>query len=172
MAPHGREVQYVIQKYVFFPGRRRKKTTPWRYCRLGLRAWRTKKPMLCFHVVTDEDGHPLENEDESGRILCEYWCKIFEERVEGERHHCHETLLGYFQKALDEKQWEIAKNEFDEIMATQKRICSWPRWDFIQPLQVCRRVGIYAFIQGLSTCTCGRSQTSVESATCRCLTCG
>ena len=34
-------------------------------CRSGQRAWRNKKP------VTDEEGHPLENEDESGRILCD-----------------------------------------------------------------------------------------------------
>ena len=26
-------------------------------CRLGLRAWRAKKPMLCLHAVTNEDGH-------------------------------------------------------------------------------------------------------------------
>ena len=68
-------------------------------CGLGPRAWRTKKPMLCLHAVTDEDGHPLENEDESGRRLSQYWIKIFEARVEGERHHCHETILGYVQKA-------------------------------------------------------------------------
>ena len=41
-------------------------------CRIGLRAWRVKKPMLCLNAVTDEDGHSLENEDESGRRLCEY----------------------------------------------------------------------------------------------------
>ena len=41
-------------------------------CRLGLRAWRSKKPTLCHHAVTDEDGHSLENEDESGRGLCEH----------------------------------------------------------------------------------------------------
>ena len=38
-------------------------------CRLGLRAWRAKKPMPRLHEVSDEDGHPLENEDESGRRL-------------------------------------------------------------------------------------------------------
>ena len=43
-------------------------------CRLGLRAWRAKKPMLCLHAVTDEDG--LENEDESGRRLCDYWVRF------------------------------------------------------------------------------------------------
>ena len=58
-------------------------------CRLSLRAWRTRKPMRCLHAVTDEEGHPLEYEDESGRILGEYWSKIFEARVEGERLHCH-----------------------------------------------------------------------------------
>ena len=36
-------------------------------CRLSLRASVSKKPMLCFHAVTDEEGRPL---DESGlRIL-------------------------------------------------------------------------------------------------------
>ena len=35
-------------------------------CRLSLRALCIKKPMLCLHAVTDEDGHPLEDEDESG----------------------------------------------------------------------------------------------------------
>ena len=28
-------------------------------CRFDLRAWRSKKPMLCLHSITDEDGHPL-----------------------------------------------------------------------------------------------------------------
>ena len=46
-------------------------------CRLSLRAWRTKKPMLCLHAITDEDGHPVEDEDESGRRLCTFWCEIF-----------------------------------------------------------------------------------------------
>ena len=41
-------------------------------------------------------------EDDSGRRLCEYWCKIFEARVEGERHHVHETILRYVQKAPDD----------------------------------------------------------------------
>ena len=87
-------------------------------CRLGLRAWRTKKPMLCLHAVTDEDGHPLENEDKSGRRLCEYWSTIFQARSEGERHHHKETILRYVQKDPDDIRWEIDKNEFDE---------SWPQ---------------------------------------------
>ena len=28
-------------------------------CRLGLRAWRVKKPTLCLHADTDEDGQSL-----------------------------------------------------------------------------------------------------------------
>ena len=31
----------------------------------------TKNPCLSLSAVTDEEGHPLENEDESGRRLCE-----------------------------------------------------------------------------------------------------
>ena len=33
----------------------------------------TKKPVLSLSAVTDDEGHSLENEDESGRRLCEYW---------------------------------------------------------------------------------------------------
>ena len=54
-----------------------------------------KKPVLCLNAVTDEGGHPLENEDESGRRLCEYWGSIFQARVEGPRHHQYENFLRY-----------------------------------------------------------------------------
>ena len=54
---------------------------------------RAKKPMLCLHAVTDEDSHPLENEDESGRRLCEYWSVTFQASAEGPRHHQFENLL-------------------------------------------------------------------------------
>ena len=90
-------------------------------CRLGLRVWRSKKRMLCLHSVTSEDGHPLENEDESGRRLCECWGTIFQARVEGERHRLHETILRYVQKTLDDTRWEIDRDEFDELMATKKK---------------------------------------------------
>ena len=76
--------------------------------------------MLRLHAVTDEDGHSAEDEDDSGRRLCEHWCKIFEARVESGRHQCHGTILGYVQKAPDDFRWEIDKNEFDELMATKK----------------------------------------------------
>ena len=45
---------------------------------------------------------------------CAYRSEIFEARAEGERHHCHETILGYVQKALDDIQWEIDRH--DEMM--------------------------------------------------------
>ena len=62
-------------------------------CGLSLRAWCTKKPMLFLHAVTDEDGHPLEDEDESGMRLCTYCGIFFESRIEGERHHSHVTRV-------------------------------------------------------------------------------
>ena len=46
-----------------------------------------KKPVLCPNAVTDEYGHPMENQDESGRRLCEYWESLFQARVEGPRYH-------------------------------------------------------------------------------------
>ena len=82
--------------------------------RLGLRAWRSKKPML--HAVTDEDsGKWTRIGQEAMRILG----TIFEARIEGERHHCHETIFRYVQKALDDIRWEIDRNEY-ELMATKK----------------------------------------------------
>ena len=97
-------------------------------CRLGLRAWRSEKPMLCLHAVTDKDGHPLENENEneSGRRLCEYWCSIFQARVEGERHQNLETILSYVQRAPDSICWEIDGNEFDERLAIKKESAPGP----------------------------------------------
>ena len=98
----------------------------WAKCRLGLRAWRAKKPMLCLHAVTDEDVHPLVNEDESGRRICEYWSTIFQARVECQRHHHYEDILQYVQKAPDDIRWEIDKNEFDELMAAKKESAPGP----------------------------------------------
>ena len=94
-------------------------------CRLGLRAWRAKKPKLCLHAETDENGHTQENEEESGRRLCEYWGTIFQARV-GSRHHQYENILRYVQKALDDIRWVIDKNEFDELMATKKESVPGP----------------------------------------------
>ena len=75
--------------------------------------------MLCLHAVTDENGHPLENEDESGRRLCKYWSTIFQARVEGQRHHHYVNILRYVQEAPHDIRWEIDRNEFDELMAVE-----------------------------------------------------
>ena len=93
-------------------------------CRLSLRAWVSKKPMLCLHVVTDEEGHPLEDEDESGRRLCTCWCRVFEPRTENERHH--ETILEKVQKAPEDIQWKIDKQGFDEMIATKNESVPGP----------------------------------------------
>ena len=97
-----------------FPWTQTEKDNALAKCRLGVRAWRSKKPMLCFHAVTDEDGHTLENEDESGRRFCEYWRTIFQARIEGARHHLHEAILRYVQKAPDDIPLEIGRDESDE----------------------------------------------------------
>ena len=68
---------------VNLPCTQTEKDTALARCRIGLRAWRAKKPVLCLNAVTDEDGHPLENENESRRRLCEYWGSIFQARARG-----------------------------------------------------------------------------------------
>ena len=45
--------------------------------------------MLCRHAVTDEDGRPLDDEDESGMRLCTYWSRIFQSRY-GDDTDTHE----------------------------------------------------------------------------------
>ena len=89
-------------------------------CRGGQRAWRNKKPVLSLSAVTDEEGHPLENEDESGRRLCGYWGTIFQARMEGPRHHQHEDILRYAQQALDDIRWTMDQAEFDDLLALKK----------------------------------------------------
>ena len=69
---------------------------------------------------------PLENEDESGRRLCEYWDKNLQARIEVERHHLRETILRYVQKAPDDIRWEIDRNKFDELQATKKESAPGP----------------------------------------------
>ena len=72
-------------------------------CRCGV----TRNP-----CVTDEEGHPLENEDD--------WGTIFQARVEGPRHHQHEDILRFVQKAPDDIRWTIDKTEFDDLLALKK----------------------------------------------------
>ena len=76
-------------------------------CRNGQRAWRNKKPVLTISAVTDEEGHPLENEDESARRLREYWGTIFHARQEGPRHYQHEEILRFVKQAPDDINWTI-----------------------------------------------------------------
>ena len=85
-------------------------------CRSGQRAWRNKKPVLTLSALTDEEGHPLDNEDDCGRRLCEYWGTIFQARDEGPRHYQHENLLRFVQHAPDDIRWTIDKTEFDELL--------------------------------------------------------
>ena len=89
-------------------------------CRSGQRAWRNKKPVLSLSAVTDEEGHPLENEDESGRRPCEYWRIIFQAREEGPRHHQYEDILRFVQQAPDDISWTIDQAEFDDLLALKK----------------------------------------------------
>ena len=84
-----------------------------RQCYGKVQAWTSsmvrQEPMLCLHAVTDEDGHPLENEEESGRRLCDCWGTIFQVRAEGPKHHRYENILRYVQKAPGDIRWVMTK---------------------------------------------------------------
>ena len=65
-----------------------------------------------FHLssaVTDEEGHPLENER-----------TIFQAREEGPRHHQHEDVLRYVQQDPDDISWTVDQDEFDDLLVLKK----------------------------------------------------
>ena len=101
--------------------RKQKKTLLWLDAECGQRAWRNKKPVLTLSAVTDEEGHPLENEDDFGRRLCEYWRTIFQARQEGPGHQQHEDILRYVQQAPDDINWTIDQAEFDDLLVVKKK---------------------------------------------------
>ena len=82
--------------------------------------------MPCLHAVTDDEGLLLDEEDESGMRLCTYWSRLFESRTEDERHHAYETTLEFVQKAPEDTQWTVDKEEFDEMIATEKESAPGP----------------------------------------------
>ena len=93
-------------------------------CRNGQRAWRNKKPVLFLSAVTDEEGHPLDNEDDSGRRPCEDWRTIFQAREGGPRHHHHhEDILRFVQHAPDDIRWIIDKTEFVQLRLQTSYLC-------------------------------------------------
>ena len=76
--------------------------------------------MLTLSAITDEDFHPLENEDESGRRRCEHWGTIFQARQEGPRHLQYEKILRFVQQAPDDINWALDQAEFDDLLASKK----------------------------------------------------
>ena len=62
-------------------------------CRLSSRAWVSKKPTLCLHAVTDEEGRPLDDEDESGLRLCTNWTGYL--RHGPRTNDTMQTILGF-----------------------------------------------------------------------------
>ena len=102
------------------PWTRTEKTLLWLDVKNGQRAWRNNKPVLTLNAITDEEGHPLENEDDSGRRLCEYWRTIFQARQEGPRHHQHDDILRHVQQAPDDIIRTVDQTEFDGLLALKK----------------------------------------------------
>ena len=74
----------------------------------------TKKPVLCLSAVTDEEGHPLENEDDQVEGFVCIGEPFFQ------RHHQHEEILRYVQQAPDDIRWTIDRTEFDKLIVRKK----------------------------------------------------
>ena len=100
-----------------------------RQCASQMQSWTPrlvcqKNQCFCLNAVTDEDGHPLENEDETGRRLCEYWEVHYSStcgRPEtSPRHRLHEEILRHVQQAPDDIRWTFDRTEFDELIALEK----------------------------------------------------
>ena len=76
-------------------------------CRRSLRA-----RLTLLHAVTNEEGWPQDDTDESGTKLCSYWADIFKTRI----------MLNYVQRDLGDIYWTQCKEKFDEMFAT-KIVC-------------------------------------------------
>ena len=76
--------------------------------------------MLSLCAITDEVRHTLENEDESGRRLCDYWRTIFQAREEGPRRQQQEDIFRFVRQALDGISWTFDQAEFDDLLVLKK----------------------------------------------------
>ena len=74
--------------------------------------------------------------------------RFLSSRIEGERHHCHETILRYVQKS---SWWHTFGNRQKWIWPQKKGIGSGPWWDSVLPLQVRCRLVLSVSLQRIHT---------------------
>ena len=133
--PHARkELQSEKQKYVTFLGRRRSKTTLWRsagsvYALGAPRSHCSAFALLPMKMVT---LWKMKTSRAGGYV--NIGDKIFEARIEGERHHSPRSFSDAFRRLLTIYGGKVI-----------------PMNLMNSSLQVCWRVGFYTFIQGSST---------------------
>ena len=101
-----------------FPWTQTEKDSALARCRSGQRAWRNKKPVLSLSTLTDEEAHPLENEDDSGRRLS--IGEPFSRHAKKARGITNTIFLRCVQKAPDDIRWTIDQAEFDDLLALNK----------------------------------------------------
>ena len=75
-------------------------------CKLELRSWPVKKPVVCLVTVTDDD------DDESDSRLCECWGSTLRARLESPRHQ-YQKIMPSVQRVLDDIRWGT---EFHELI--------------------------------------------------------
>ena len=95
-------------------------------CRRSQRAWCAKKPQMTLHTVTNEEGQPLDDADESAARLCSCAADNFEAKEGHHQDRSCETILNHVERALDDIQWTLCKEGFDEMLVTKKESAPSP----------------------------------------------
>ena len=80
-------------------------------CRGSHRAWRAKKPRPTLQAVTNEEGRPLDDVDESGTRLWSYRANIFKAREVNYQDHSCGPILNCAHGAQE---------KFDDVLATKE----------------------------------------------------
>ena len=70
--------------------------------------------------MTDEEGRPLEDADESGAMLCSFWAGTFEARERHYQDHSCETIFGCVQGAPDDIQLSLCQGKLDDMLVSKK----------------------------------------------------
>ena len=81
------------------------------------RAWSAKEPKLTLHAATDQQSGPSEYPDEAWARLCRHWRGVFQAQENGPQDQCHETILEYVRRALDDRQRTLGKDKCDNFLA-------------------------------------------------------
>ena len=120
--------------------RRRKKTTAWRSADLVFALGAPRCRCSVFTKLQMKMVTLWETKTRRAGGYVNIGVRFFQARTEGERHHCHETIMRYVQNA---RRLLTSRHK--------KRIRSWSRWDSTRFLLMCWRIGLSISLQCVQT---------------------